>query len=224
MTTTTETRPITPPPSPEWRPGPPRRSAATVTVGLALVAVGVLALLATIGVQLPLTVLGPAFLIALGVGVLVSAVRGEPAGGVIALAVAIGLILALVAVAGALLDVPLRGGVGERHHRPIVTTELDDEYRLLVGRLVVDLRDVELRPGTTEVDASAVLGEVVVRVPDDVAVAVDSSVGGGATTVLGVTEEGLSVDNDHRSQDWTAADRRLLLRVGVGLGEVQVTR
>lgn len=223
MTSTTETRPVgTPPGAPP--PAPPKRSMAAVTVGLVLVAVGVLALLATLGVDIPMTVVGPVALLVLGVGVIASAVRGEPAGGVMAVAVVLGVLLALGSMVGALLNVPLRGGIGDRTHQPQAAAELEDEYHLLIGQLVLDLRETDLGPGTTEVDVSTAIGQVEVRLPDDVAVSVDSEVGGGSAVVLGRQEDGLGVDNDVESDGYANADQRLLLHVGVGLGEVRVTR
>lgn len=223
MTSTTETRPVgTPPGAPP--PPPPRRSMAAVTVGLVLVAVGVLALLATLGVDIPMTVVGPVALLVLGVGVIASAVRGEPAGGVMAVAIVLGVFLALGSMVGALLNVPLRGGIGDRTFQPEATAELEDEYHLLIGQLVLDLRETDLGAGTTEIDVSTAIGQVEVRLPDDVAVSVDSEVGGGSSVVLGRQEDGLAVDNDVESDGYANADQRLLLHVGVGLGEVRVTR
>lgn len=222
MSSTLQSPPVTPPPFAP--PPPPRRSLAAVTVGLVLIATGTVALLVTLGVDVPVAILAPGLLILLGLGVVVSAVRGESSGGLVGVAVFLGVLLALGAMLGALLDVPIRGGVGDRLHRPVATSELEDEYRLLAGTLVVDLRDVLLDSGTTEVEVSTVLGEVRVQLPDGMAVAVDSDVGAGSADVLGVIQDGLSVDNDRQTQDYETADRRLHLRVGVGLGEVTVTR
>lgn len=222
MSSTLQSPPVTPPPFAP--PPPPRRSLAAVTVGLVLIATGTVALLVTLGVDVPVAILAPGLLILLGLGVVVSAVRGESSGGLVGVAVFLGVLLALGAMLGALLDVPIRGGVGDRLHRPVATSELEDEYRLLAGTLVVDLRDVLLDSGTTEVEVSTVLGEVRVQLPDGMAVAVDSDVGAGSADVLGVIQDGLSVDNDRQTQDYETADRRLHLRVAVGLGEVTVTR
>lgn len=227
MTTTTDPRPTTTPAAPPpafTPPPPPNRSLAAATVGLALVAVGVLALLGTLGVDIPLAVLGPSLLVLLGLGVFASAVRGESAGGLVALAVFLGVVLAIATLLGSVLDVPLRGAIGDRSVNPTTAAELEDEYRMLMGTLVVDLRDVELAPGTTELAVSTVLGEVEVRVPEGVPVEVDSSVVAGSATVLGVTHDGVAVDNDQRSDDWDGADQRLLLTVGAGLGELRVIR
>lgn len=217
----TAPEPAVPPPSP---PPPPRSTTGPVVVGLALVLVGTVALLATLGVHVPLAVIGPAVLVLLGIGVIVSGVRGESSGGVIALAILLGVVLAIGSLVGSVLDVPLRGAIGERQHRPAAVGQLEPEYRMLMGTLEVDLTDVRLGPGTTELDLTTVLGEVVVRVPDDVEVSVDADVGGGTATVFDVTREGLSVDNDQATDGYATADQRLSLHVGVGLGEVRVLR
>lgn len=212
--------PATPPPPP----GPPRRLPGTVTLGLILVGVGMLALLATLGVDVPVSVAGPALLVVLGLGVLVSGIRGDSSGGLVSLAIVLGVLLAIGSLVGALLEVPLRGAVGERHHRPASVAELEPDYRMLMGELELDLRELELPPGTTTVEASTVLGQVVVRVPPATDVSVDADAGGGTATMFGEAREGLSVDHHHETTGYDDATARLRLDLGVGLGEVRVTR
>lgn len=226
MSTTADTRPPSAPPTPPLPPPPPppRRSLVGVTVGLVFIALGVVTLLIALGVDLSLAAVGPALLVLLGLGVVASAVRGEPSDGLLGFAVFVGILLALAALAGSVLDVPLRGGIGERQHRPERAAEMPSEYQLLIGSLQVDLRDLHLPAGTTEISLSTAIGEVELQLPADVEVAVDTDVGGGSATVLGVTNEGLSVDNDQQTDGYTGADRRLRIHVGVGLGEVRVTR
>lgn len=227
MTTASEPRPTTTtatPPPVFHPPSRSDRSLAAVAVGLVLIAVGTLALLGALGVDVRLAVLGPALLILLGLGVVASAARGEPAGGLVALAVVLGVVLATATLLGSVIDVPLRGAVGDREIHPTTTAELEDEYRMLMGTLVIDLADFELAPGTTELAASTVLGEVEVRVPDGVPIEVESSVLAGETNVLGASRDGAVIDNDQRTGDWEGADHRLRLTVDAGLGEVRVTR
>ena len=157
-----------------------------------------------------------------GNGVAASGARGEPEGWLVGLAVGVGVVLAIGALATTVLDVPLEGGVGDRRHKPMTVAELDDEYRLLAGSLVVDLRDLDLPPGTTELAVSTALGEAEVWLPDDVVVEIETTVGGGTAFVLDEVHEGMGVEAVHRSEDWVGADQRLHLEVGVGLGEVRV--
>ena len=162
MSTSTPTRPVASAPAspPPPTPTPPRRSLGTVTVGLVVVAIGTIDLLATLGVEVPLGVVGPIVLVVLGLGVVVSALRGESAGGALGLAIALGVVLTLGSLVGSVLDVPLRGAIGERHHRPTTAAEVEPAYRVLMGTLTLDLREVDLPAGTTEVDLTTVLGEV----------------------------------------------------------------
>lgn len=219
-TTTRPSAPSPPPPPPE----PRRRSAALITLGLGLVAVGTVVLLEMLGVDLPLRLVGPVTLVLLGVGVVVSAARREPAGGALTLAVVLGLVLAVGSLTTAVLDAPLRGGVGDRTHAPERITDLADDYRVVAGKLTVDLRGLDLPPGTTEVEASAVLGEVEVRLPAGAAAAVDAEIAAGTATVLGTQIDGLAVDNEQRTDDYATAQRRLLVRIDVGLGQARVDR
>lgn len=212
--------PATPPSGP---PLPPGRSTVVMTVGVVLLAVGVLSLLATLGVEVRATWVAPGLLMLLGLGVIVSGIRGEPHNGMVALAIVLGVLLAVGATMGAVLDVPVRGGVGERRHHPTAAT-LEDEYRMLIGSLVVDLRDVAFSAGTTTVELSTVMGEVELWLPDDIPVRVEADVAGGAARVLGTVQEGLAVDHAIESEGWAGAERRLLVDVGVGLGEIRVHR
>src|SRR5437879_2942935 len=76
-------------------------------------------------------------------------------------ALAVAGLVAIVATTG----VPLQGGVGDRAWHPASTGELHRAYHLGVGNLRVDLSDLELRPGTTRLDATVGVGHLLVRVP-----------------------------------------------------------
>ena len=209
-----------PPPPPNQ---PPHRGmwVGGMTLGTVLVAIGVVALLATIGVDVPLQVVGPAILIVVGVGVLVSGIRGEPDHGGLGFVIFLGIVLTLASFATAVWEVPLGGGVGDSSHTPTAVGQ--DDYRWGIGDLTVDLRDAELDTGTTELDVSVVMGQVEVIVPEDMAVDVDAQVGAGAADVLSHNVQGVAVDNDQRSSGYADADRRLDLTIRVGLGEAVVT-
>lgn len=210
-----------PPPSP-----PPRRgvSVGAITLGIVLVGLGVVALLVALDVTVPLYAVGPAILVVVGLGVLVSGIRGEPDQGGLGFAIFLGVVLALASFATAVWELPLAGGVGERSYAPTAVEVVQDDYRWGMGDLTVDLRDVALDVGTTEVEVSVLLGQVEVIVPDGMAVEVDARVAGGSADVLGHRVEGIGVDNDQRTDGFDDADRRLSLTVRVGLGEAVVTR
>src|ERR1700688_2996606 len=50
-----------------------------------------------------------------------------------------------------LSGVPLRGGVGDTQWRPTTASQVAPRYRLAIGNMEVDLRDVTFRPGTTHI-------------------------------------------------------------------------
>jgi len=191
-------------------------------VGFVLVAVGVLALLATFGVSLPLGVVLPSLVIVIGLGVTVSAIRGEPSGGVTGLAIALAVVLAVGGLFGAMLDVPVRGSVGDQRHTVAGEVVPEAEYRLLAGTLVLDLRDLDVPAGLTEVSVSTVLGEVRVLLPEDVAVSVSARVAAGDIRVLDERHDGMGVSTQVTTPGFDTADQQLRLTVGVGLGSVRV--
>lgn len=71
------------------------------------------------------------------------------------------------------VEVPLSGGIGERRVAPIAVTDVEDEYHLGIGQLVLDLRDLdaaELRRERLEIDVRLGVGSLQVLVPDHVRV------------------------------------------------------
>jgi hypothetical protein len=95
-----------------------------------------------------------------------------------AVGVALIAVLSLAVAADWNLDVPWGGGVGDRTERPTTPAELT-RYELGVGKLVVDLRRLQVPPGTTAVEARAGIGELTVQLPQGVSVAVVASSGLG---------------------------------------------
>jgi hypothetical protein len=193
-------------------------------LGIVLIALGVLALLATFGVSLPLGVIVPSLVIVIGIGVMVSAIRGEPAGGVASIAVILAVVLAIGGLFGAMLDVPVRGSVGDQRHTVAGEVVPEAEYRLLAGTLVLDLRDLDMADGLTEVSVSTVLGEVRVLLPEDVAVSVSARVAAGDIRVLDEAHDGMGVSTQVTTPGFDTADQQLRLTVGVGLGSIRVER
>lgn len=136
---------------------------------------------------------------------------------------AIPLLLAMGA-ALALDDVSLRGGVGDRLERPVLAADLQRDYRLGIGDLEVDLRDLELPPGETKLTAHVGIGELVVDLPANVAVSVTGSVRGGDMQILGRERDGWRVRDRVVDPSFAEAKTRLLLDATVGFGDVEVRR
>ncbi len=190
-------------------------------LGLVLVGLGTWALLAALDVDVSGMVAAAVLLVLAGTGLVVSAVRGEARSGWTGVVAVGAVVLALLAVV--VSDVGWIGGsVGDARYTPTAVTDLEDDYALLAGSLVLDLRGLDVPVGTTHVRASALAGEVVVHVPDDVRVVIDTDVGAGQSTVLGTTRDGLGVDND-RVVGTGGRGQRLVVDVSVAVGEIRVT-
>ena len=207
------TEPI--PPAPADRHGP---AAATVLVGALLVLVGIGWLLDAGGVGVPWRAVLPAALIAVGLACVAGAFRGRQHA-LMVVGVALTVVLSLAAAADWDLDVPWGGGVGDRTERPTTPADLTG-YELGVGNLVVDLRQLQVPPGTTAVEARVGIGELVVEVPQGVSVQVVASSGLGQVQVFGDEDGGIASRIDASSEQ--GGDRRLELDARVGLGEVRV--
>jgi hypothetical protein len=222
----TEPPPAAPAPGPPGGAGTPpptdRRgpAVATVLVGALLVLVGIGWLLDESGVGVPWRAVLPAALIAVGLATAAGAFRGRQHA-LMLVGVALVVVLSAAVATDWDLDVPLAGGVGERSQQPIAPADLA-EHELGVGRYRLDLRGLQIPPGTTTVEARVGIGELVVEVPGGVSVKVQARSGLGNVQVFGQEESGLGSRIDTSSEQ--GGDRRLVLDLRVGLGEVVVDR
>lgn len=119
-------------------------------------------------------------------------------------------------------DADLRGGVGDETHRPGTIAEVRDSYRLGVGRLEVDLRDVRFPAGDTPMRVKVGVGEAVLLVPEEVCVALESEVGGGYVGVLDREHGGLDEEWSNRAATPPPGTPRLVVEGEVGLGALFV--
>ena len=204
-------------PVPADRHGP---AAATVLVGALLVLVGIGWLLDASGVGVPWRAVLPAALIAVGLACVAGAFQGRQHA-MMVVGVVLTAVLAVAAAADWDLDVPLAGGVGDRTERPATPAELTS-YELGAGDFLLDLRQLQLPPGTTAVKARVGVGELVAEVPDGVTVRVVASSGLGEVQVLGEQDNGVANRVDTTAED--GGDRRLELDLRVGIGQVRVER
>ena len=108
---------------------------------------------------------------------------------------ALALVLPLGIVAAA--DIDLDGGVGDREYHPATVAELRDQYEIGIGSIDVDLTDVDLPTGRTDLDIDVGMGEALVYVPRDACVTSDVEIGAGASDVF---------DEDYNGVDVTFAE------------------
>ena len=132
---------------------------------------------------------------------------------------AVSLALAAGIVSAAGLD--LHGGVGDRDYRPASAAELQDEFQLGVGQLVVDLRQTDLPRGDVPLKVRLGIGETRILVPKNVCVATDAQVGIGEVRTFDRHNGGVDVDIEDRP-DAPPARTRLLLNADVGIGALRV--
>jgi phage shock protein PspC (stress-responsive transcriptional regulator) len=179
-----------------------------------------------------LAAVGSAWAVAAGGGAVVAAV-------VIALGVAMiagafrrrlrwlaipALVLAVPAGVVAAADIDLDGGLGDRSYRPVSLADIPAKgYELGVGRLRVDLRDLDWTQagGRVPLKVDLGVGHALLIVPRDVCVRTVADVGMGYVGVLGDEEGGIDVTVADGTTSPVGAPQ-LVLDAKLGMGAVEV--
>jgi hypothetical protein len=194
--------------------------------------IGRIALAALIGVAILGAAIGVGLLAALGGGVVIASLAVVTGlaligtafvGGarwLIVPALALVLPLGIVSAAGIKLD----GGVGDRDYHPATVSQVQDKYKLGIGSLIVDLRDVDLPADqTTSLNVDVGLGEAVVYVPSDACVTSDVQIGVGGSDVL--DRDNTGVDVSYLDEASAPAGRPTVhVDANVGMGVLEVVR
>jgi phage shock protein PspC (stress-responsive transcriptional regulator) len=190
---------------------------------------GLIIIVALLAIGLLVLAGGAAFAVALGWGV-PTAIIIIAVGALLALAAFRGgarwlippaVALAVGASLAAASDLNFRGGIGDRDYQPPSAKAIPaDGYRLGVGRLVVDLRDINWT-GQRVVHLGVGLGagQAEVVVPSRVCVVGSTHVGAGESEVAGERNQGLSVD---QAAAPSTAKPRLDLDAHVDVGQLRV--
>jgi phage shock protein PspC (stress-responsive transcriptional regulator) len=190
---------------------------AIVILALALSVLGALATGAAFAVAVGWGVPVAIAIIVIGAALVFAAFRGG-ARWLILPAVA----LAMGAGVAAAADLDFRGGIGEREYHPLTTGSIPDNgYRLGVGHLIVDLRDLDWRTERVlDLDIDLGTGQAEVFVPEKVCVAGKTHVGIGESEVAGERNDGLDVD--HAVGRGSTAVPRLEIDADVDVGQLRV--
>lgn len=127
----------------------------------------------------------------------------------------LGILLALLLGGTAAAGVSFNGGIGEREYRITDGDDLRARYELGIGHLMLDVRGIELAPGTTHVTADLDVGMVQVvaddaRFVDDARPRDDGRATGGVDTTRTIVVG--------------YGDRRLEVEVHVGVGAIAASR
>jgi hypothetical protein len=157
-------------------------------------------------------------ILALGIGLIVGAWWGRARGLILA-----GLLVLPFAGFTSFLTVPLDGRNGNFSYEPTTIAELQDEYRVGMGSLWIDLTRVP--PGGEPIDltASVGLGQISVIVPNDANVLVDGTVEGGQLDLFGRHHEGTGL-SDVVSLPGYSGGSTYVIHLEAGLGDVNVRR
>jgi predicted membrane protein len=134
--------------------------------------------------------------------------------------------LAIALTAVAAIDVPLRGGFGERRWAPASERQLERQspFRLAAGDAVLDLRDTRLGAGDHDVEVSVAFGQLTVLLPEDVAVDLDIEVQAGQiSTEVGSDDEGWDLHVE-ATDDPPGSEASVALEIDVAFGDVAVRR
>jgi phage shock protein PspC (stress-responsive transcriptional regulator) len=189
-------------------------------LGVLLAAGGLLVLLDVVdAVDVPLDVVLAGGLVAAGALIATGAFFHRAAG-----LVPLGLVL-LAGVAAAAPATVGEGPIGDRTFHPRTVESLRSEYDIRIGQLELDLSDLrDLPPGDTHVEADAGIGNVVVVVPEDVAVDVLADADYGEVEVFDVTEDGRDASLRSTESGSAGAEGRLVVDAHVWAGRVEVLR
>ena len=195
----------------EQSPGP---GLGLLTMSTAAVVAGVLLLLGLTTVSVPASVVVASITLVVGLGLVIGAWRGRARWLIF---VAAGLLLTTQGL------MPVGGWsastIGDRTWEPSAVDA--GPFALGMGSAQLDLSDIP--DGSSGVDASVGMGDLLILVPDDVTVLLDGSVGLGEITVFGETSNGggLRATESLPANETPRATVDLSARVGLGNLEVR---
>lgn len=195
----------------------PRSPLGWYVLGALLVSIGLLAMVSQVArVEIEPGQFFGAALAALGIGLVVGAWWGRAR-----ILILLALLLLPVAVTASFVTAPLEGGVGDLRFTPANTAELRGEYRLISGRMVLDLTDlIPSSWGPVHIGASVALGQLVIILPRDASVELHARVGAGDVILFGSRDTGTSLES--RFVRTHAYGPTYVLDLESGIGEVMV--
>lgn len=210
-----------PPPAPrtvvvrEARPRVPRGPLGWYVVAAALIGTGLLAIIdnASDVIVMPGQFFGLALAI-VGIGLVIGSWWGNAR-----LLILPAILLLPIAWAASYLTVPLEGGTGEQWFSPATTEELAGEYRMVGGRLTLDLRELDAGDEPIRISASIAIGTLSVLLPPEAQLEIESHVSAGGSNVLGSYQSGTEVAERHVRGE---SGPHFVLDLAAGIGYIWV--
>jgi phage shock protein PspC (stress-responsive transcriptional regulator) len=135
----------------------------------------------------------------------------------------LGIIVLPLAIGSAFVTVPLEGGVGDHYFHPVAIRELQPEYRLVSGRLWLDLTELPIGTQPLVIRASVGVGELVVIVPQGANLEVDARVDAGTLSLLESEQRGTGL-SDRLVRGGNLGRGSVMLTLDAGVGWVEVQR
>ena len=177
-------------------------------------------------VDASLVMMGAIWLVLIAAGLLLSTVRGRATG-----LIFVGIVVVMFTLTARWVDPILDDGTGEVRFAPSTLAELESEYRLGAGELVVDLRNIEVAGEQRELDITLGVGELRVYLPSEPAIdlRVTNDIGNvdyidRNDHLADINRAGLSNSLDLSTDGNSRADGRLEINIDTGIGNVEVVR
>lgn len=189
--------------------------------GGVLVLIGALWLLERTG-TIDVTATATLALATMIVGIALMLLAGDrPHGALIVFGTILGVVALVTAVA------PFEGFQGGVGDRTIVVSSIEaiqPDYNVSMGTLTIDLREIDDLEEVIPLSASAGVGELVIRVPSGIDVAVDARVGAGQIEIFGEVTDGVGIEESYESSGLEPGTASFALDLEVFTGRVEVTR
>lgn len=137
----------------------------------------------------------------------------------------LGLVLSVPLILASAIGVPLHGETGNTSWAPVSAAAVASPYDLAAGKGELDLSSVDPNGGTVDVTGYVGAGQLIVTVPDNVAIVVTAHVGFGRMIFTdGSKHSGIDITHDFSSPAVGTSKGTIVLALKAGAGDLEVQR